>query len=484
MARREGVSVDFIARVLAGVALYIAHGKQKQIDDLKARLRKFESFENVASAPAGVAARSVWSAASPATEDMATTNAVQPVAPLPMPSTDMPEVEPKPQTVEASRPAGRAKTPARAAFDMEKAIGVHLPVWGGALMLLVAGFFLARMAADNGFFTPTMGVIACAVLAFAMLAAAFLVGRFRITNYAQIASALASAAIGTLYATSFLSSAAFGLTSLFTGFILSAGTAALAIGIAAIFGRPVLIVGLLGGYLAPFFLIAEAPNEALFHLYLAALIIAGTAICARKEWRNLLLPMILAHFAWLAGFVALKTFSEAPSVVTALSLVVAPLAVFLLSEWKSDMRSANPVAGQMSLAFAVALLVLGNLLTGFDPIYLTGFCAIIVIAGAMSIIAKAGSNSPVYVAALSWLALVCLWRQPDEITRLTVTAVAFLVLAAPLVWGLLNGRDSIRASIVLCLVAAVTFVSTMIDLDGWGGVRDLPYLWAVLALAA
>ncbi len=473
--------MELIAIILAAFALYVAHGKQKQIDGLKVRLCKLEPFERTTAAQVEVAVSSTWSEASPLTGDMASREAV---AVPPSPATGLPEADARPEADEATKTARNAKKPPRAAFDLEKAIGVHLPVWGGALMLVVAGFFLARMAADNGYFTPTMGVIACAVLAFAMLAAAFLIKRFRIANYAQIASALASAAIGTLYATSFLSSAAFGLTSLFTGFILSAGTVALAISIAAIFGRSVLIVGLLGGCLAPFFLIVDAPNEALFHLYLAALIIAGAAICARKGWWNLLIPIILAHFAWLAYFVALETFSDVPSVVTVLSLVGAPLAVFLFSAWKSDMRIANPVAAQVSLTFATALLVIGNLLTGFDPVYLTGFCTIVAFAGATSAIPKSGSNGSIYIAAAGWLILVLLWRQPDETTRLTMTVVTFLLLAAPLVWGLLKGRESIKASSILCLVAAATFVSTMIDLDGWGGVRDLPYLWAALALLA
>lgn len=60
-------------------------------------------------------------------------------------------------------------------------------------MLAVAGLFLARMAADNGLFTPN-GVIACAMLAVTMFTAALLVDRFRSTSYAQIASALALAA--------------------------------------------------------------------------------------------------------------------------------------------------------------------------------------------------------------------------------------------------------------------------------------------------
>jgi uncharacterized membrane protein len=88
--------------------------------------------------------------------------------------------------------------PARAAEPMnfEKLIGVHLPVWGGAAMLLIAGYFLASMAAANGFFTPTLGVLVCGAAGLGMLVAAFLVRRLRIANGEQISAALASAAIG------------------------------------------------------------------------------------------------------------------------------------------------------------------------------------------------------------------------------------------------------------------------------------------------
>jgi uncharacterized membrane protein len=481
--------METIAFVLAALALLFTHSKQKQIDALRKRVHRLEQDASTYRAAAGPAAAS---SAAPAQTSVAVEESEAPSGadgqPEPQPayaakvaseSSDS-VIQPAQQRADASpRQAQPKGQRAAVAFDMERAVGVHLPVWGGAIMLLIAGFFLARMAADNGFFTPTLGVLACAFGATLMLGAAVLVRWRRIANHGLIASALASAAIGTLYATSFLSSAAFGLTSLFTGFLLSAGTAALALVIAFAFGRPVLIVGLLGGYLAPFFLLADAPGELIIHLYLAALLVAGTATCARNGWWKPLTPMIVLHYLWLGGLMASQPY-QTPSAITVILLLATPLAVFFLSERQQDMLKANPSAAHLSTALSQLLLVAGAAVTEFDPLYLAGAGAMAIATGAMTVLG--GSLYPTFTAAVAWLVLLVLWREPDPAARLATTAVTLTAIAVPLIAALLKGQQARLLSTILCVVVAASFVSTMIDLDGWGGVRDLPYLWCVLAL--
>lgn len=482
--------METIAFVLAALALLFTYSKQKQIDALTKRLLRLEQDASTyrASGPPAVERSSaqleplaVAVEAPKRASDANDAPAPQPAyATKAAPDSLIDAAEPQqPQAEEPPRPSKPQGQRAAVAFDMEKAMGVHLPIWGGAIMLLTAGFFLARMAADNGFFTPTLGVLACAFGATLMLGAAVLVGWRRIANHGLIASALASAAIGTLYATSFLSSAAFGLTSLFTGFLLSAGTAALALGIAFAFGRPVLIVGLLGGYLAPIFLLADAPGELVIHLYLAALLVAGTATCARNGWWTPLTPMIVLHYVWLSGLMMSQP-DHTPSVLTVVLLLATPLAVFFLSERQQGMLKANPSAAHLSTALSLFLMIAGAAISDFDPLYLTGICAIAIATGAMTALGR--SFYPTYTMAIAWLVLLALWREPNQGARLATTALTLTAIAVPLIAALLKGQQAKLLSTVLCGVVAATFVSTMVDLDGWGGVRDLRYLWAVLAL--
>ncbi|QDZ11322.1 DUF2339 domain-containing protein [Devosia ginsengisoli] len=471
--------MEVIAFVLAAVALFIAHGKQKQIDKLAHRIQSLER-----GVPPGTAVRE--HAAEPAPAAPAATD---PVAAQPTPDVD----EPVEDLVAASTldegwvrqsapPEPEPRSRKARVFDMERVMGVQPPVWGGAIMLLIAGFFLARMAADNGFFTPTLGVIVCAIGALLALAGAFVVRRLQITNYQQISAALASAAIGTLYATAFLSSAAFGLTSLLTGFLLSAGTAALALAIAFIFGRPVLIVGLLGGYLAPFFLLADAPQALVFHLYLAALLIAGAATCIRLGWWSLLTPVVLLHFAWLAAFLYIGAPPDAPELSTLVALVVSPLVLFLLVERGPETTARGWGPTELSTALAMFLVLAGASWTDFSPLYLVGVCALGLGTALMTVFGRSGTLTPTYIAVAGWLLMMASWREPDGPARLVVGLVMLAAIAVPLVVGMLRGRPALRAASVLCVAVTLSFVSTMVDLDGWIGVRDLPTMWAALAL--
>jgi hypothetical protein len=105
----------------------------------------------------------------------------------------MDEAKTNTRTVEAANLAVHSTAPAHTAFNLQKAIGVHLPSGRRAY----AGRCRVVLGAHGGrqrVIYPENGVIVCAMLAVTMFTAALLVDRFRSTSYAQIASALALAA--------------------------------------------------------------------------------------------------------------------------------------------------------------------------------------------------------------------------------------------------------------------------------------------------
>ncbi|MGV3651392.1 MAG: DUF2339 domain-containing protein, partial [Devosia sp.] len=491
--------MDFLGFVLAVIALFLFRHKQGQIDAFRQRLAQLEyrvtdlrdaASQQTENAPADAAEPAPVAGESP---DAPPENAE--AIPSPEPQPDDAPLPPRPPPppgwgpwAQAARGAstdiGGATAPraARPRFDIERAMGVQLPVWGGAIMLLVAGFFLARMAADNGFFTPTLGVLASALGGLVMLGGAALVSARQIANYRQIGAALASAAIGTFYATAFMASAAFGLTSLFTGFLLSAATAAVAMPIALRFGQPVLGVGLLGGYLAPFFLLEETPSQLLINCYLAALLAAAAVTAARKGWWRMLVAAIIVHFLWLAALTLANSVPGLREASTLVALVLTPIALFALWSRAEDLRTAHPHLGWLGAAFSAACLIGGSYLTDFEVPHLIAFAALLVASAPMILIDRTRTIHPSLGALGAWFALLLAWRDPEPFARLALVAVALLSIGLPLVLKLWAGQQARLAAIGLSLLGMGSFVTSMVDLDGWGGMRDLPILWALLAL--
>src|SRR5690606_3351208 len=139
----------------------------------------------------------------------------------------------------------------RGGIDWEHLLGVRLPVWGGAALLILAAFLFARYAMAQRLFSPPVRASACGLGAAPLLAAACVVRWRRIANFYRTAAALAATSIGLGYATCYLATAVFAFWPPAWGALGCGAVALAAIAIALVFGRLVLFLGLVGGYLAP-----------------------------------------------------------------------------------------------------------------------------------------------------------------------------------------------------------------------------------------
>ncbi|WP_449394100.1 DUF2339 domain-containing protein [Devosia riboflavina] len=468
-----------LSLILAVIALGMVVRMQKQVEALQSRLNHLERQQSPIK---GVAPKPVEAPVVPTSTAWRAAVADAPPPAETPPEQPAPHPGEQPQRPDETTEPPTARPQKAAAFSIERLVGVHLPVWGGAAMLLIGGFLLARMAASSGFFTPGLGIAACAAAGFAMLAAAFVLRRLRIANHEQISAALASAAIGTLYAASFLASALFELTSVETGFVLAALTGFVSIAISMVFGRPVLIIGLIGAYLAPALLVTAYAGGFLIQLYLAALLVAATIACARKSWWGLLALVLLPHSLWLLGLSTVTEADWGQSLAIALLLVFTP-AVVGIAAWQ---RGAPKPAGFplfLALALSLFLATTGVTETAYPPLFLSTTMGLFLLGAIISFITPVRPTLPVLMITLAWVYLVLIWRFPEPPHRLIMALLAMAAIGTPLVRLLREGRDSVEAATLLCAALSFTAVSTMFDLNGWAGLRDLPLLWALLSLA-
>lgn len=375
-------------------------------------------------------------------------------------------------------------------MDWERLLGVNLPVWGGAAMLVIAGFFVVNWAVETGFFTPAMRVGLCGLAAAGLLAAAFVVRMLKIANGERIAAALAAAAVATAYLTAFLASSVFGLVSggaAFGGAIL---VTVAAIAVSLIFGQAVMGVGLIGGYLAPFVGGALGPflrwrwgiDLGLMTLYLVALLIGTMVVVRLKGWWRVGLAALVPPMLWAMALPTIDQYLFGSIYLVALALVPA-VAVY------APMGSApdeKPAAAVVNAGFIAAFLgfLLAAIFDRFDLAYLVAVVLYCAAGSGLSAWKPAEHRVAGVFSLLTAVVYLVVWSGFQPAGYLLFALVLLGVILAASLRPMLRGSVTRARAAEVTGVAAFGFITLMVKLDGWGGARDLPYLWAALALLA
>ncbi|MDC9823766.1 DUF2339 domain-containing protein [Devosia sp. ZB163] len=369
-------------------------------------------------------------------------------------------------------------------IDWERTLGVRLPVWGGAIMLLIAGYFLVNWAieAGAGLFTPTVRVVLCGLAAAGLFAAAVVVKARRIANGDRIASALATAAIAVAYGTMFLAASVFQLVPGPVALIGAGLVTLAAIGISTQFGQKVMVVGLLGGYLSPFFAWSVGSSSGLVPIYVVALFTASMFAIRWNGWWGQGIPALVAPALWALGLVD----SSDPVTLAVLYLLLAVVpAALMLSPLRDDAGAREQRSALVILASAAAgaCLAFGTYLHESHTAFLAAM-VLFGLGGAALVIRYGVALRPAWVATLAVAVLTLIsWRQPDGLAFLLVALLLAGTHLGALAIQFRAGIDRAALSFALAGLSALLFVILLVKLDGWLGARDVPYLWAAIGLA-
>ena len=360
--------------------------------------------------------------------------------------------------------------------SFESLVGGKLPIWVGGIALVFAGFFLVRYTIEAGLLGPGVRSLMATIFALVMIAISEFGGRLpkvgsSFTADPRIAQSLAGAAVATLYGTLYMASEIYGLIGVPTSFVLVIAITIIAFMLSLRRGPPTALMGLAGGFAAPWVAGMGGQNMPALLLYLAVFI---ASLFGLALWRRWLWLLVLASGGGTIWSVWLLFQSQINTPLLGLFILAsgsgAAIAVtrFDVSRSASDMtgagsdEAANAVAAAwpdiaryapMAAAFVQLALLLPQLSFSF-----TGWA---------------------FYFALSALSIALAWRHK---ALLPIVAGALLLSAAPLAaaW-----EDALAITATNILVALG--LATIFGVAGHAGSRrkdDSADWWAFIGLAA
>lgn len=365
--------------------------------------------------------------------------------------------------------------------SLEERLGARLPVWIGAVALVLAAAFLVKYSVDQGWIGPTVRVTLGALFGVALLAGGELLRR----SSATVAQGLTAAGIAVLFVVELAALHLYHLIGPTTGFALLALTTATAVVLALLHGPIVALLGLVGGFLTPVLVSTEHPNARLLFGYLALLQAGLFAVSRRRTWAPLAGLNLAAALAWACGWALGPAVSHDATVVGIFLLVTVAAA---LAASLGGARLGVPLGAWMRTAAAGGALVVGAVLAVRTDFALVEWGFVGLLAAACLVLARLSQQLP----GLGWLGAgtVCLllggWAQrltAEETTRFLAVAGAALLLLAGGGWALRRGAHHPAQWAALAAVSSLA-----VDLVAWHGAGvakvDLPWGWIELSLAA
>jgi uncharacterized membrane protein len=268
---------------------------------------------------------------------------------LPSHQVDEPKPEPEPERLTAGQ-------------RFEAVVGGKLPIWIGGIALILAGFFLVRYSIEMGLLGPGVRCVLAALFGIALLGGSEVARRFpKFASDARVGQSLAGAGIASLYGTLYMASELYGLIGPIAAFVLMVGVTAIALGLSLRHGPPTAIMGLIGGFVAPYIAGTSNENVTPVLIYLGLLIAGLFALAVHRGWLWLALAATGGSAIWSLGLM-FGGFAEANPALGFFIVVVALGATLVVPRTDGGdqrIRLIPMIAGFVQLALFAPLIAFG-----------------------------------------------------------------------------------------------------------------------------
>ncbi|MGB5723896.1 MAG: DUF2339 domain-containing protein [Parasphingorhabdus sp.] len=261
--------------------------------------------------------------------------------------------------------------PAKPAISLSKRfedlIGATLPIWIGGVALVFAGFFLVRFSIEAGLFGPAARCITAAL--FGLLLVGLAEFGYRIPRFGsifkddlRIGHSIAGAGIAVLYATLYMASELYGLLGLTGALIGVSAITILAFILSRKHGPPTAIMGLLGGFAAPYVAGLGPESIAPLVIYLGVFTAGLFGLAIHRGWAWLALLATGGSVIWTSALLFMDISGDS-IIVGAFIMLLAIGGVLTLSRTdqtyglpKATIRSIPLVAGLVQLIMLAPLI--------------------------------------------------------------------------------------------------------------------------------
>lgn len=248
------------------------------------------------------------------------------------------------------------------------------------------------------------------------------------------------------------------------------------------FDRRVMLVGLLGGYLSPFFVWpSRGSSTELVAGYVLVLLAVSTFVIRRNRWWGQSVAAMVAPALW--GLVLLTNGSPLTLAIFYLLLAAIPTAVALPPmRGDADRLPDRNSLVLYSVATAALLLTAAATYYAFDPALIIAI--VVLSAGGVLLVGfdPNGLRWP-WVATLASAALLLVtWTGADKGIFLIATLLLAAIHLGALAIQFRRGEAPVRRAYEIAGLAAFCFLVLLVKLDGWIGARDVPYAWAAVAV--
>ncbi len=218
-----------------------------------------------------------------------------PAAPSPAaPPGRSPWTTPPPPAAPPPEPA----RPTRPRLDIETLLTQRLGVWLGAAALLLAGVFLVRTAAEQGWLGPEVRCALAALMSAAMIGAAEWLRRGPNPPHPAPAALAAGGTAGLLSA-AYATGALYALVPPFAGFALMAAAGLAGLALSLLHGPLVATVGLVGAFATPLLVETGPPSLPGLFGYLLLVTAAALLVMRLTAWTWLGWAACVGGAAWV-----------------------------------------------------------------------------------------------------------------------------------------------------------------------------------------
>ncbi|GAB5480458.1 MAG: hypothetical protein Pars92KO_02150 [Parasphingorhabdus sp.] len=235
---------------------------------------------------------------------------------------------PEPVSRRVYQPTSPPPTPAKgepkqlrpsAAKRFEDLIGGKLPIWIGGIALIFAGFFLVRFSIEAGLFGPTARCITAALFGLLLIGLSefgYKIPKFGkiFTDDARIGHSIAGAGIAVLYATLYMASELYQLLGLYTALGGVVAVTILAFVLSQRHGPPTAIMGLLGGFAAPYVAGLGPESVAPLLIYLGVFTAGLFGLAIHRGWAWLALLATGGSVIWTTALLFMDLSGDVPFV--------------------------------------------------------------------------------------------------------------------------------------------------------------------------